>query len=262
MGHGDQLMATGMARGAKARGKRIAFGDRRRIVWDQHSPEIFRHNPNIAPPGAEGDQDVEWVAYFKGHRLYNRQAGDRWVWNYDFKAQPGEMFFLNVERRNGLRYGRGFVLIEPDVPSWKSVAPNKDWGRARYQAVADRLRREGFRVGQFRHPKAGPPLAGVEQFRTLNFRDGLAILRNAALYVGPEGGMHHGAAAVGTEAVVLFGGFIPPEVTGYAAHANLTGGAEACGSLRPCAHCRAAMERITVEEVAAAAIERLGVSVG
>jgi hypothetical protein len=61
--------------------------------------------------------------------------------------------------------------------------------------------------------------------------------------------MHHGAAAVGTPAVVIFGGFIPPAVVGYDMHVNLTGGAEACGSLNKCLHCRAAMEKISVEEV-------------
>jgi hypothetical protein len=61
--------------------------------------------------------------------------------------------------------------------------------------------------------------------------------------------MHHGAAAMGVPGVVLFGGFIPPQVTGYLMHANLTGGAEACGSLNPCPHCAAAMQAISVDEV-------------
>jgi hypothetical protein len=69
--------------------------------------------------------------------------------------------------------------------------------------------------------------------------------------------MHHGAAAVGVGGVVLFGGFIPPQTTGYAIHANLTGGAEACGSLAACAHCRDAMDRIEVEEVVEHAMARL-----
>lgn len=246
-----------MARGARARGKRIAFGDGQRIIWDKNSPEVFKGNPNIAPPGAERDPDIEWVDYYKGHRLYNRQDGDRWIWNTAFRPTPGEVFFNTAEIRNGKRYGRGFVVIEPDVPSWKSVAPNKDWGRANYQAVANILKAEGRRVVQYRHPKSGPPLDGVEQFRTLSFRDSLAILGHAALYIGPEGGLHHGAAAMGTQAVVLFGGFIPPRVTGYDGHANLTGGAEACGSIKPCAHCAAAMKAIPVEEVVSAAMERL-----
>lgn len=262
MGHGDNLMASGMARGAKARGKRIAFGNRKQIIWDQHSQDIFRGNPNVAPPGAERDADVEWVPFYKGHRIYNRQDGDRWLWNPAFRPTPGEVFFDSNEKRNSTRFGRGFILIEPDVPRWKTVAPNKDWGRAKYQALALRLRAEGRRVFQFRHNRTETLLDGVEHLRTLGFRDALAVMRHASLYVGAEGGLHHGAAAVGIPAVVLFGGFIPPSVTGYDSHANLTGGAEACGSIKPCLHCLEAMNAISVEEVFGAAMDKLGVAVG
>lgn len=260
MGLGDNLLATGMARGAKARGKRIAFGDGKRIQWDKHSAEVFRNNPNIAPPGAERDWDVEWLPFYKGNRIYNRQdsANARWIWNYEFRAEPGEFFFDRNEVRNGRRYGKGFVLIEPDVPSWKSVAPNKDWGREKYQDLADRLRKDGFRLAQFRHDKSGPPLTGVEHFKTLGYRDGAAILSHAALFIGPEGGLHHAAAAVGKPGVVIFGGFIPPEVTGYETHTNLTGGATACGRYMPCQHCIETMRRISVEEVYDVAMRFLG----
>jgi hypothetical protein len=252
-------MATGLARGAKARGKRIAFGDGRRIIWDHNSELIFRGNPNIAAPGCEAHGDIEWVPYYKGHRIYNHhdKRGNRWVWNLDFRPTPGEVFLSMEELRDGNRAGSGFVLIEPNVEGWKSVAPNKDWGRARYQAVADRLIADGLRVVQFAYEKAGPALKGAEVLRTTSFRDALAVMRHAAIYIGPEGGLHHGAAAMGRNAVVLFGGFIPASVTGYEGHANMTGGAEACGSILPCAHCRAALDAITVGEVYAAAKERL-----
>lgn len=259
MGHGDQLLGTGMARGAAARGEKIAFGDGRKIIWDKHSSDIFRGNPNIAKPGAERDQNTRWRHFYKGNRLYNSQDAEkrRWIWNLDFHATPGEVFFEAQELRNSGRFGDGFILLEPDVPHWKSVAPNKDWGRAKYQALADKLRAEGHRLAQFRHDKSGPPLTGVAQIRTMGFRDGLAIMRHALLYIGAEGGLHHGAAAVDRPAVVLFGGFIPPSVTGYETHTNLTGGAEACGNYTPCDHCRQAMAAISVEEVFQAAMERL-----
>lgn len=259
MGYGDQLMATGMARGALARGRKIAFGDGRKILWDKHSEEMFRGNLNIARPGAERDENVDWAAYYKGHRIYNRQdpGGRRWLWNLDFRPIPGEVIFDRNEVRNSARFGKGFVVIEPNVVPWKSVAPNKDWGLARYQAVADALKAHGHRVVQVRDGKTGERLAGVEQLRTLGFRDALAILRHARLFVGPEGGLHHGAAAVGIPAVVLFGGFIPPQVTGYPGHANLTGGAQACGSYTRCQHCIDALAAISADEVLAAALERL-----
>lgn len=259
MGLGDNLLASGMAKGAKDRGKRIAFGVPGTIIWDHNSAAIFKDNPNIAPPGSERANDLEWICYYKGRRIYNKhdKVGNRWIWNMNFRPTPGELFFTNQEKRDSERFGSGFILIEPNVESWKPVAPNKDWGRSNYQALADRLIGDGYRVAQFIYPKSTNPLDGVERLRTLSFRDAVAILGKSSLYIGAEGGLHHGAAAMKRDAVVLFGGFIPPQVTGYEGHANLTGGATACGSLSACKHCRDAMAAISVDEVYDAAKARL-----
>jgi ADP-heptose:LPS heptosyltransferase len=257
MGLGDNLMATGMARGAAARGKRIAFGRGRQILWDHHSETVFRGNPNIAAPGSETAADLEWVPFYKGHRIYNRREGERWIWNHGFRPIPGEVFFTDEERAFAEQQGENFVLIEPGVPRQKSVAPNKQWPVARYQAAATALQQAGIEVRQFEYPSSAA-LPGVRSIRTKSFRRALAVLARAALYLGPEGGLHHGAAAVRIPAVVLFGGFIPPAVTGYATHINLTGGADACGSLNPCRHCAAAMAAIPVEQVVDACLQKLG----
>jgi Glycosyltransferase family 9 (heptosyltransferase) len=250
MGLGDNLMATGLASGAAQRGKKIAFGDGRKIIWDKHSAPVFRNNPNVARPGSEGASNLEWRDFYAGHRIYNRRVGDRWEWNYEFRAVPGEVFFLRSEREFAERQHSGFILIEPSVPQFKSVAPNKTWPLHRYQELARRLMGAGFKVRQFEH-RGGQKLEGVKAISAPTFRHALAALSRSAFYVGPEGGLHHGAAAVGIKAVVLFGGFIPPLVTGYNTHVNLTGGAEACGSLQRCAHCEAAMAAISVDEVEA-----------
>jgi ADP-heptose:LPS heptosyltransferase len=102
---------------------------------------------------------------------------------------------------------------------------------------------------QFVHKNSRRKLNGVTLLDFQNFRDAISVLSKADIYVGPEGGMHHAAAAVGVKAVVLMGGFIPPAVVGYDSHVSLTGGAEACGNIEPCVHCRAAMKKITVEQV-------------
>jgi hypothetical protein len=253
VGYGDEIMATGMARGAHARGKRIAFGDGKRIIFSPWSEQIFRGNPNIAFPGAEGARDIEWIAHHKGHRLYNSVGAGRWIWNMEFRPIPGELFFSAEELRFAEQVGSGFVVIEPYVPRHKTVAKNKDWGALRYQAVSQELAAAGQRVIQFNYDATRGRLAGAQALRTPTFRHALAVLARAALYIGPEGGLHHGAAAVGIPAVVLFGGFIPPEVTGYPSHANLTGGAVACGKLTACSHCKQAMAAISVNKVVTAA---------
>lgn len=257
MGLGDQLIATGLARGAAARGVKIAFGDRVRLIWDHNSEQIFRGNPNIAMPGEEKGKNVEWIDYFKGHRKYNKQGPGHWKWNLNWKCIPGEIFLTDGEKEAGDRHGRGFIVIEPNVESWKDASPNKDWGRPRYEAIATRLIEDGHKLIQFTYPKGGPVVRGVKAVATRSFRDALAIMRNASLYLGPEGGLHHGAAAVGIPAVVLFGGFIPPSVTGYDMHTNLAGSDRFCGSFTKCRHCIEAMAAIPVDRVYRAVKEKL-----
>ncbi len=254
MGFGDDLMATGMARGAAARGKRIAFGDRNRIYWGPHSKIIFQGNPNIAPPGSERSPGLEWIKYYKGHRIYNRQEGDRWLWHPEkFKAMPGEIFFTEEERNFAKSTPPGFILIEPNVPPQKAHGVNKQWPIERFQTLASEFKSAGYRVIQPNYARAKYHLRNATLISTPTFRHAMALLSRARLAILPEGGLHHGAAALGIKAVVLFGGFIPPSVTGYDMHVNLTGGAEACGSLKPCEHCRAAMDAITAEDVLKAA---------
>lgn len=255
MGIGDNIMATGLARGARARGKIIAFGDGKKIRWDHHSAPIFWGNPNIAPPGSERRRDIEWVHFYKGYRQYNRQVGHRWEWNEKFKATPGELFFKPAESAFANAWGKEFVLIEPNVPNEKGCAPNKQWPIDRFDDVARKLKFDGHKIVQFSYPGAKYRLQDAIMIPTPSFRHAAAVLKNVKLAILPEGGLHHAAAAVGLKAVVLFGGFIPPSVTGYDLHKNLTGGAVACGSLTRCNHCVETMEAITVEEVMTAAQE-------
>jgi ADP-heptose:LPS heptosyltransferase len=245
-----------MARGAAKRGKRVAFGDGHKIIWDVNSELVFRNNPNIAHPGSEHGPSIEWVPFYRGHRIYNKQGPGKWIWNYEFRATPGEIFFSRDEKKYAEKAGKGFVVIEPNVPAFKSVAPNKQWPTERFDQVALNLRIAGYEVVQLVYGP-GHRIAAAKQITTPTFRYGVAMLAQAALYIGPEGGLHHGSAAVGIPGVVLFGGFVPPAVTGYDTHTNLTGGAEACGSLALCQHCKKAMAAITVEEVTAAAMQHL-----
>lgn len=253
-------MGSGFAKGASARGKRIAFGDGKRIIWDQHSEQVFRNNPNIAPPGSEWDRELEWVPFHKGSRLYNTHdaTNRRWLWNLSFHAIPGEMFFDRDDLGSAKIAGPGpFVVIEPAVPTWKMGHRNKQWPVGRYNDVAANLTARGFDVVQFVHG-TGPRCEAARPVQTKTFRQALAVLANASLYIGPEGGLHHGAAAVGVNAVVLFGGFAAPTVTGYNWHTNLTGSATTpCGSLRDCHHCEEAMWSISVDTVTHAALRYL-----
>jgi hypothetical protein len=243
VGIGDQIIATGMAKGFAARGKRAAFGDGTKIRWDHNSPTIFKNNPNVAPPGSERDTDVEWVHYYKGRRRYSQAGPGRWIFNYEFKAELGELFFDPSEE---VQFDdQNLILVEPNVPL-KPCAPNKQWPVDRWERVVAELTAAGFTVRQFDY---GRPNRVAPPIETKSFRHAAALLRKARAAVLHEGGLHHAAAAVGCPAVVLFGGFVPPSVLGYDAHVNLTGGVKACGSFEKCDHCVDAMRRIQTDDV-------------
>jgi len=212
---------------------------------------IFQNNPRIAPPGSEGAPDLHWIEHYKGKRAYNSLSADRrrWIWNYKFKVKPGRFYFRDEDCP--IKKGaRPIVVIEPNVEWQKEVATNKAWGLEKYSEVANAMRDLGCDVFQFRHKNAcDRVLAELVCDNELPFRLAIAALSTASLYIGPEGGMHHAAAAVGVPAVVIFGGFIPPSVMGYDFHANMSAGGEACGNIKPCEHCRAAMDSITPEAV-------------
>jgi hypothetical protein len=250
MGYGDEIMATGMAKGLHRKGKQAAFGDGRRIIWSEQAHQIFRGNPNVAPPGCERHRNLIWFAHYRHHRLYGDSKTGRWVWNEKFHATPGEIYLTQDETIWAERAGTDFILIEPNV---KPTAPNKQWSFERYQTLADGLRADypDLRIVQLLQA-GGRPLQGVELLHSPGFRFALAVLARSALFVGPEGGLHHGAAALGKRAVVIFGGYISPVTTGYAMHINIYDPANgtACGIAgQHCPHCRRVMDSISVELV-------------
>lgn len=259
MGYGDEIIGSGLARGAHARGKKIAFGDGRQILWSDFAPEVYEGNPNVAHPGQENLPNLEWVAFHKGSRGYSTLNHDRsrWLWNYKHRMVPGEFFFSEAERALAAAIAPGFIVIEPNLPWQKSVAVNKDWGESKYAELARRLLLQGFRLVQFKHGHSRRLVAGADIIELPRFRQAIALMQRAALYVGAEGGMMHAAAAVGIKGVVLFGGWSPPIACGYPTHVNLVGSNEACGSMQPCRHCQQALASISVDEVKDAIIGQL-----
>lgn len=261
MGWGDELIAAGLARQAAARGKRAAFGDKNRIIWSDQARALFRGNPNVAHPGDERAADLEWYEHYRGNRFYGRCLGGVWRFR-DFECPPGEVFLTQEEKIFALSRmwspSDPVVVIEPRVkPMGACDGQNKQWPVAHYEALACAIREErGLRCVQLVPPSVRPALHFADVIETPTFRHALAIIGLASLYIGPEGGLHHGAAAMGTPAVVIFGGFNTPKSTGYPWHENITVG-EPCGRVAACEHCREAMASISVDRVLDAALRQL-----
>ena len=245
MGWGDELMVTGQARERQARDPR-----RVRVVYERPRwHPAWDHNPRIARLDETGDFQ-ELVARDGYLRPYiARKEGDRWTWRA-WGPPRGELYFTPDELDFGAQHA-GHIIVEPNLKNGAPVA--KQWGWVRWNKLAWLMNKRGIRLAQLGDPTA-PRLDRVEVIRTPTMRHAAAVLARAAAAVLPEGGLHHVAAAVGTPAVVIFGGYIAPAVTGYADQVNLfppdARWPLGCGSRHRCEHCAAAMVSIAPEAVA------------
>jgi ADP-heptose:LPS heptosyltransferase len=252
MGFGDEIMVTGEARRLQERDRRpIAVRGRDgRARWHP----MWQGNPRIAPPAAVATgRDVQWCNNYPGHRPYvdyARTTKQRWVYT-DWRCTPGQIYLSAEEAGFGEPWrGRDFVVVEPHVKA--TASPNKRWGLARTQAVVDAISgRDGAPAFVQFDWGGGPPLQRTIEVRTPSFRHACAVLAQARAYLGPEGGLHHAAAALGVPAVVIFGGMTAPANTGYDGHVNLfdNGPDSPCGRRVPCLHCERAMAAIRPEIV-------------
>ena len=71
-----------------------------------------------------------------------------------------------------------------------------------------------------------------------NFRSVYSIMKKCNFYIGNEGGLSHLWGVTKKKGLVFFGHWIPPYVTGYPFHINLTiNDNNHCGSLNECSDC-------------------------
>jgi hypothetical protein len=242
VGWGDELMIAGEARRIHQQcGGKVSILSR--LGGKALSSPLWRRISYIAQPG---EPAISSIIDSPEHRPY-RAAFDALgsIWR-EYRPLPAEISFSDAELQFAEPFGSGFVVIEPHIKAGRDGGDNKQWGWQRYsKLVALRPEERWIQLSQ---PEK-PTLPGVTHVRTKSFRQACAVLARAAAYVGPEGGFHHASAAVGIPAVVIFGGYISPKVTGYEGHINLfSGNGLGCGRNAKC-EC-SCMERISPEEVA------------
>jgi hypothetical protein len=251
MGIGDEMMAAGQARRAQEKDPR-----RVKILDAQGRPRhhvVWSGNPRIAGPYEAGDfQTITNAPRARPYILAKTDA--QWTWNLDFRADAGEFYFSSQEVEFGKKFA-GRVIIEPNTKS--KASPNKQWGTKRWEKLVALLLAEGLQLAQIGERNVAR-LRGLETIETSSYKLAASVLANSAAAVIPEGGLHHAAAAVNLSAVVIFGGYIPVEVTGYSMHTNFgVSGGEACGLRQKCAHCDRLMASIEPEQIAASLLQIL-----
>ena len=261
MGYGDDLMITGEVKTLRKSypNAKFVIGNGNRSWWS----DIFLGNTSVIQSDQIKDfQKVIWIKNYPGHRpyrIYNLpNHREKYQWNENHKAERGEIFFSNEELKNvdkifksiksELDAKKKMVHIEPNVKIKKGHI-NRDWGFEKWQYVVNELKEKIlFIQTSFGDQKI---LNNVLNIKNINFRNACAIMSKTDLFIGTEGGMHHAAAALNLNAIVIFGGFINPKITGYEIHKNIyiNDKLSPCGSKYECDHCKKCMNDIKINNV-------------
>lgn len=262
MGLGDELMALGQAQHlAKQTGKRV------RIVGRTKQPrwhDLWSREAAIVRHGEKVDRAlVVDMVNGPGARPYiarweTEDGKARSIFS-DWEARPLRASWpLTAEEsaaaaEHGRRLGPYAVLEHRLAPQ---ASPNKAWSDEGYAAVARGLRKLGLLPIQL-GPEPENLLPDVVHVQTKDFMDVFPALAGAALYIGPECGLHHAAAAVGARAVVIFGHFASRRATGYPPGHKILGGDHGCGRWGTCPDCCRWLRALSPQSVLDAAMAAL-----
>jgi ADP-heptose:LPS heptosyltransferase len=214
---GDNLLLTALLPGLREK------KPEHKVVVETPRPEIFLHNPYVA-----------WVTtkHLKTTRRhikpkYRVLDGTEKSFIEQMRAYIGwegravpQLYLSEAEKRKARqRFPFPYFAIAPTGKSGFS-ANRKEWGIDNFQHLLGMLADLDLRAVQV--GLAGDPLlAHVEDARGLSLRETAAVIDHAELFLGLEGGLMHLAKSVGKPSVIIYGGYIRPQISGYADNLNI-----------------------------------------
>lgn len=167
------------------------------------------------------------------------------------------LFLSDNERRN--------CALPPTSKSWIAIqsagnttwTPNKEWYPERFAKVSEMLQ-ERFAIVQLGLSYDPPLPCDIDLRGKISPREAAAVLASCVAFIGQVGYLMHAAAAVGTPAVIVYGGFEAPWQSGYPWNENLFTKlpCSPCWMKNPCPYGRMCMDQISVQDVLMA-LERL-----
>lgn len=236
-GIGDLLFATPTIRKIKE-----TYGDIVKIFVNTNYPQLLELNPYVFKVSGEGisNESSTFLGYPDPihcvnptqHHILSDYEIIKERWNL-VDLEPPELK-PEIYIRNGIDYSNGKILIQCiHKGHWhkKKVWPKFNelltqyWDGEEYAVI----------------PKV--PMADL-----------VSTIRGAKAVICAEGGISHIARAVGTPAIVIYGGFAKPEWNGYKEQINITNekSCSYCYNPRECIHPyaeRLCMKEITIEMV-------------
>lgn len=247
MGLGDEIMALGRAEALfEKTGRPVAIT---RPCGYARTHDAWRGNPAWDSRWQDGrfvpisiNQIVDGAAL----RPYIKQwHGRRIEYNLEYRARAGKIFLTDTEKEFAADMG-DFCIVSPFIK--ENASPNKEWSQKNWEAVIENL---PLPVYQLAPDRSHGAIKGAKILITPTFRHAAAVIAKSKFVMCNEGGTHHMAASMKRPAVVIFGSFIPPCVTGYDFHHNVSVETKHgfCGNFDRCRECQDAMASISPDVV-------------
>ena len=275
MGLGDDLMITAFAEQEKKKhkNKQIVIGSLEEKKF--YDSLIYLNNPNITPiDRIDKNKPIHFIDYHSRNRPYidyQNSNNNNWKWNMNFSPTPGKLYLSEDEKSKAIKVlseakehwkknnnsaYKAVIFFEStstkiDDSFYYNKMKNKDWGESNWKELILKLRSD-YLIIQSKHEKSMKYEGAYYSSIDFDFRTACAIIKECDLFIGPEGGFGHVAAALGKKAILYFGGWIHPKVTGYDFHENIyfDHPKSPCGSVGYiCEHCEEARRSINADYV-------------
>jgi ADP-heptose:LPS heptosyltransferase len=148
-------------------------------------------------------------------------------------------------------YPRPWIVVNRRASTW---TPNKNWPNAMWEELILRLKGSSTTIEIGSRPEGGEQFnsrADLDLMGKTDLFHLVSVVAASDLVVSPVSGPIHIAAACKTPAVVIAGGYEPPQGTFYPGNTMLSRKPECspCWLREPCPYDRKCLSDITVDEV-------------
>jgi ADP-heptose:LPS heptosyltransferase len=223
-GLGDALFVSTVARELKKRRPEL------RIVTETHWQQIFHNNPDVAaafPAGGSPRPGSIPVAYEEPWPPPRKHVLEILCERLGLAAPELKTYYYPTsEERVKARSirtpsSRPLVVVHPF--SGFFAARSKQWDFRHWKRFLELIppEIETVRFGGAEDPATPTDRPNHREIVGLDLRIVAALLQSADAFIGQESGLAHLATALGVPSVVIFTGFVPPDVFGYPQNVNL-----------------------------------------
>ena len=203
---------------------------RTRVIVETHWPQLFYNNTSvdavfpIGPRPGKGAIEVSYENPWppKRQHVLTTICERLGIDDPDLRTY----YYDTVEERWRSRQmwpprGRPLVVVHPF--SGFFAARSKQWDFGHWQRFLDLLppEIETVRYGGGEEPATPTDRPHHRDMIGIDLRLFAAVLQNADVFVGQESGLAHLATALGVPSIVIFTGYVPPDVFGYPQNINL-----------------------------------------